>query len=274
MVARFPYGGTEASPCVDWLMAADRLLRADRRVSAVEHWRVNDTPITMGRNRAMRVARALDADILVMVDSDMAPDLYLGQDPNARPFLAVALDFLLGHAGPAVIAAPYLGPPPHENVYVFRWRNKQSDHPHADAELSQYTREEAAAMGGVHEAAALPTGLIAIDMRCHDLVRDAKLAAAKADPRVRPTPFFYYEWADDDAVEKSSTEDVTFSRDLSLAGVPQYCAWDSWAGHIKTKVVGRPMPYTPDAVAESLRLAVVNRHPRRGERLVDVRRKK
>ena len=270
MLARFPGGGTEHTPCVDWLMDAEQALRTHPQVGRYARYKIDDTPITMGRNRAMKVAKEQGFDFLLMVDSDMDPDYYLGADPRAVPFLEVAVPFLLAHPGPAVIGVPYCGPPPHENVYVFRWRNKQSDHPNVDIELAQYTREEAAVMGGVGEVAALPTGLILIDMRCYDLVRDAKRAAV--GPHGKPTPFFYYEWTDDDATDKASTEDVTFSRDLSWAGVKQYCAWDSWAGHVKKKTVGKPQPYTPDMVSESIRTAIVNRQPGRGERLVDRKR--
>lgn len=271
MLARFPGGGTEHTDCVDWLMDAEHLLRTHPQVGRYGRWKLNDTPITMGRNRALKVAKDGGYDFLLMVDSDMTPDLYLGALPTAVPFLDVAIPFLLDHPGPAIIGAPYCGPPPHENVYVFTWRAKQSDHPNKDVELAQYAREEAAALGGVQEVAALPTGLILIDMRCYDLVRDARRAAMKGKPG-KPRPFFYYEYADADETEKSSTEDVVFTRDLSFAGVRQYCAWDSWAGHNKTKTVGKPFPVTPDFVAECIRTAIVNRQPGRGERLLDRKR--
>lgn len=274
MIARFPYGGGERTETVDYLMQVHHRAMTDPRVAEVVHWKLNDTPITMGRNRCLAVARQQGCDLVLMVDSDMAPDLYAGRDPLARPFYDVAMDFVFGHAGPCVVAAPYCGPPPHENVYVFRWRNWQSDTPDPNASLEQYTREEAAGLSGVTEVAALPTGLMLLDMRFYDRVAAAKRRACeeafKRGREIKPTPFFYYEWTDDAALDKASTEDVTFSRDLSLAGVPQYCAWDSWAGHVKAKVVGKPMPLRPDCVAEQMHAAILSRAPRQGERLIYV----
>jgi hypothetical protein len=46
----------------------------------------------------------------------------------------------------------------------------------------------------------------------------------------------------------ASTEDVAFSRDLTYAGVPLFCAWQSWAGHIKPKMVGKPLEIPPQNV--------------------------
>jgi hypothetical protein len=47
-------------------------------------------------------------------------------------------------------------------------------------------------------------------------------------------------------IKKATTEDVYFSRNLALAGVPQYVLWDCWAGHIKPIVVDKPDLLTMD----------------------------
>jgi hypothetical protein len=200
----------------------------------------------MSRNRALKQAQALGVDIVCMIDSDMAPDL-----PHQRPFWDTSLDFLLRHQGPCLIGAPYCGPPPTENVFVFQWGRRQSDNPNVDMQIMQFTREESVVRSGFEEVAALPTGLILIDTRALE--------------RVKP-PYFEYEYEDEEHTQKSTTEDVFFTRNLSLAGVPCYVNWDSWAGHIKKKVVGKPSLLTCDDARESFREAILSGR-RKGEKL-------
>ena len=252
LFARFPYGATEDYRGSNWMIETITQAKMDCRIGEVLHMEENDTPITMCRNKVMKRARDDGIDLVVMLDSDMVPDLPL---PGARKFFPVALDFVLGHPGPSVVGAPYCGPPPHENIYVFQWRKFQSDHPNQDVKLEQYTREEAAIRVGFEEVAALPTGLVMIDVRCLEHI----------DP-----PWFEYEYEDPPYnTKKSTTEDVFFTRNLSLAGVPQYCLWDSWAGHVKKKVVGKPTLLTTDMVREGFREAIVSGR-KSDEKLVDV----
>ena len=258
LIQRFPYGGREDSECVDWLMATYHKARSDPRFSVVRSPRLNDTPITMTRNAALVNARKAGFDFMFMVDSDMAPDVeLLAGDRTARPFYDVAVETLVGRAKPAVIAAPYVGPPPHENVYVFQWANRGGtlDPEAANARLPQFTREHAAMMKGVQPVGALPTGLMFIDLRAIDKL---------------PHPYTYYEYKDagrsecekcghrerGPEAEKSSTEDVTFTRDLGLLGIDILCAWDSWAGHNKRYTARKPRPYTVDVVGEKMRAAL------------------
>ncbi len=257
IIQRFPYGGTEASECVDWLVKTYHRAKLDPRWSDVKCRWINDTPITMTRNRALADARAAGFDFMLLVDSDMAPDVELLRgDPAAVPFYEAAVDHALQSPVPTVIGAPYCGPPPHENVYVFQWANRGNtlDPAAANARLDQYTREQAAMLAGVQEVAALPTGLMLIDLRALDRL---------------PEPWTYYEFEGAGAeceachqrargpeAKKASTEDVTFTRDLALLGVPQLCTWSSWAGHIKRYVVGKPRPYTSDVVSKKMRAAL------------------
>lgn len=251
LICRFPGllpGGAEHPDTTDWLVPTVIKIKSDKRISSVHNWRISDTPITMGRNRAVKMARSIGADLLVFLDADMAPDLYLGRDPKAVPFWDTAFNFWFKHydQGPCIIGAPYGGPPPVENVYIFRWARQQDDHPNPDFRLEQYTRDEAADLHGFQEVAALPTGLMLIDFRTFE----------RLDP-----PYFYYEWKDEEQSEKASTEDVTFTRDASLAGVPNYCLWDAWAGHHKWKCVGRPTRLYPKEISSKFR-AVVERQLR------------
>lgn len=247
MLARFPGGGVESAECSDWVTETILRLKDDPRVDwdKTQRFRISDTPITMGRNRAVKCALEAKVDFLLMVDSDMSPDLPV---PGAKPFWPNAFDFALRHysAGPCSVAAPYCGPPPFENVYVFRFANAQSDHPDPDHRVEQFSREEAAARTGFESVAALPTGLILFDMR-----------AFRALPPKDGEGWFRYEWTDQHATHKASTEDVVLTRDLCLLGIPQYVYWDAWAGHIKQKVVGKPQVITADMVAANYRAAVL-----------------
>ncbi len=222
-------------------------------ISRIEHMTVDDTPITMSRNRVMKVARDRGIDLVVMMDSDMIFDLPL---PGAKPFWDSSIEFVLNHHGPCVIGAPYCGPPPIENVYVFRWANWETDSPQdSNMRLEQFTREEAAVRAGIEEVAALPTGLVIISTKCLEHL---------------PPPWFEYEYTDEYQTTKASTEDVVFTRNLSLAGVPQYCNWDAWAGHVKRKVVTKPQLLTTDAVKEKYRKGIL-RNCNENERLHDIR---
>jgi hypothetical protein len=109
-------------------------------------------------------------------------------------------------------------------------------------------------MAGIQEAAALPTGLFAADVRLFGLTEPKKLG----DPS-----WFEYEYTDATKSEKGSTEDVFATRNLSLNGIlklgynPMFCAWSSWAGHWKPKCVGKPNLLTADMVAENFRQAAM-----------------
>jgi hypothetical protein len=255
-ICTFSYGGnggisSEVPDIREWMVPTVSEISRDPRVDNIRIWNLADTPITMTRNRAVLMARQYNVDVLVMVDSDMKPDINAGQ-PDAKPFFQSSFDFLVNHyaKGPCVIGAPYCGPPPVECVYVFRWQNMQSSHANPDFQLEMYDRHTAVKLAGVQECAALPTGLIMYDMRVFNLT----------EPKVDgDKPWFYYEWKDVYASEKASTEDVTMTRDISLVGTqklgynPVYCNWDAWAGHWKPKCVGKPVFIEARSVSEKLK---------------------
>lgn len=255
-ICTFSYGGnggisSEVPDIREWMVPLVAELSRDQRVENVRIWNLADTPITMTRNRSVLMAREFGVDILVMVDSDMKPDINAGQI-DAKPFFQSSFDFLVNHypKGPCVIGAPYCGPPPMECVYVFRWQNMQSDNPNPDFQLEMFDRNTAISLAGIQECAALPTGLIMYDMRAFALTEPASDQAK---------PWFYYEWKDKFCAEKASTEDVTMTRDLSLVGAdklgynPVFCNWDAWAGHWKPKCVGKPQVIAAKGVSEKLK---------------------
>lgn len=250
LVARFPYKGDEKATVSDFLVDVVLRMRADPRVGEIHHGKWDDTPITMTRNLACKTARELKADWVLMVDNDMRPDLPLA---GQKHFWPTSWNFALRHPGPCVVAAPYCGPPPQENVYIFRWADDRTGPADRRYSLAQYARQEAAVRAGIEEVAALPTGLMLFPTCALDRL---------------PLPWFDYEWADEARTRKGTTEDVYFTRNLSLAGVPVYCNWDSWAGHWKQLLVEKPQPITSDEVGAAFREALLR--PRAAERMVDV----
>lgn len=279
----FPsYGGnggisSEVPDIREWWVDTYLKMKADPRVGKVVSYTVGDTPVTMVRNRFVRLAREQGCHLLMMVDSDQSPDKHK-HEPWYKPFWDVAFDEIYRHYqhGPLVIGAPYCGPPgAGENVYVFNFDNYGDYGNESAIKLNQYTRNQAARMSGVQPVAALPTGMILFDMRAFSLieptalsqrqvleaVKDGSMSIADAE-RAHCQGWFYYEWKDGYASEKASTEDVTVTRDIALAGQvrlgynPLRCAWDSWIGHYKPWNVGKPQPYCVENVAKSLRNAV------------------
>lgn len=282
LVCLAPYGGnggiSSLHPSVcNWLIKNVQKMNRDERIEDVKYCEVSDTPVTMSRNRFVEVARQQGCDLLLMIDSDQFPDYELdyNKDPLAKPFWDTSFDFLYKHwdKGPCVIGAPYCGPSPHQNVYVFHWTNLRNETANNPPRLDQYKREHAAIMEGIQECAALPTGLILYDIRCFDLIKP---------------PYFYYRYEGDGArcehcnefkpgqqTKKSSTEDVTNTVDISLAGLaqkgynPVFVNWDAWAGHVKPEVVGKPRPVFADKVSAKLK-AAIEAGISSDDRLVDV----
>lgn len=276
------YGGnggisSEHPDIREWACETLLKMKADPRVGEIYSHTLSDTPITMVRNRFVKLAKQHKCDLLLMVDSDQSPSLHR-HEPWFKPFWDVAFDAIYQHyeRGPLVIGAPYGGPPNgSENVYVFRWDNLGDRGDETNMKLEQYTRHEAALMHGIQECAALPTGLILYDMRCFDLIepypmrRDEALEAYRLGRITKAEAlsamnegYFYYEWKDNHADEKASTEDVQNTRDISLVGQaklgynPVRCAWDSWIGHWKPWNVGRPKRFTVENIAATFTRAV------------------
>ena len=247
-ICSFSYGGnggirSEVPDVRDWMLDTFAWARKEPRIESLVNYEISDTPITMTRNKSVIEARKLGLDVLVMVDSDMKPDC----QEDGRPFFQEAFDFLYRsyHRGPVVIGAPYCGPAPNENVYVFKWESAQNTQCNPNHKLAQYSRREASSFMGIGNVAALPTGLIMYDMRIFDLL-EPKDCNSK--------PWFYYEWSDKYQSEKASTEDVSATRDMSMVGStllgynPVYCAWDSWAGHWKPHLVVKPCELMVDSI--------------------------
>lgn len=276
MFATFPYGGVGASSLEvpdmrHWETRNVLWMSKDKRIQPFDDWLPNrdyiklvDTPIPMCRNDAVLTARQQGADVLVMLDCDMRPDCEFGVDPLAKPFLPTAFDFLYNHweTGPVVLAAPYCGASPHNNVFVFHWDSKRNPREDIlDIRLEQYTREQAIRLGGIQPVAAIGTGLMMFDMRIFDLVKP---------------PWFYYTYNGMET-KKLATEDCTFTRDVSMLGhlglgyEPLLCLWDSWAGHWKPELVRKPAPLTIDMISHKYQKAM-REYVKGNEKVYDVRK--
>lgn len=266
LITMFSYGGNGGLPATTpdigrWLFLLAGKLIKDERLGRVHLINISETPITMSRNMAVKNAQQGKYDLLLMIDSDLVPDLNLGLAPWAKPFWDTSFDFVyqrLLEGKPSVVAAPYCGPPPdpryggYENPYVFKWETFCTDDnkDQQGLRLIGLSRQEAFLMRGtgIREAGALPTGLILYSMGAFDLMQP---------------PYFKYEWTDKTESQKGSTEDVYNTREISLAGCHKYghnivfCNHDAWAGHCKTKIVGTPDELTATHVSASFAKAVM-----------------
>lgn len=283
----FSYGGnggtaSEVPDIRNWFAETLVKVHADPRVGAVSRLSLSDTPITMTRCKSVKECQKLGVDVMLMIDSDQFPDMYLKQDPDAKPFWDEAFTFLYNHweKGPICLVAPYCGPPGHpvnggyENVYVFRWENFHTDHLEDQFKLEPFGRHEASLMTGISTVDAGPTGLCMIDMRLFDYI---------------PKPYFDYDWEGDgpncehcgqpepgERAEKASTEDCRFFRNIALNVVdklgynPVFCCWDSWAGHWKPWCVGKPTPMTSERVNHVIKDAMVRGPKKPGVKLMKV----
>ena len=251
-VCQFPGGNSTHPAASDYLAGLYPKLIGDPRIGPnnVIAWRRSDTPITMTRNQALISAEQNRADYVVMIDSDMHPDIVSAND-GGKPFWDTSWQFMLDNPNAGMIAAPYCGPEPDACVYVFRWQTMQHQMPNPNTRIEMYDRHTASFLTGIQQAAALPTGLCIINMKP---VYTGELKK----------PWFDYEWKDrhgtgetkcqtcghpipGERADKASTEDVFFSRNMQSIGGPDnkakypiYCNWDSWAGHYKLKCIGPP----------------------------------
>jgi hypothetical protein len=205
---------------------------------------VTESGYPTDRVRNTILAKALNSgfDFVLMIDDDMHPDVGVGSDPEAVPFLPAALNFAVAHDGPCFVGAPYTSAPPRQRVLVMRWAERVPDSPDGlGLELRSYTREEAATLTGIERVAALPTGMLLIDLRA---------------VKTHPTPWFSYEFEDEAHTKLASTEDIVFTRDADWMGVPQYCAFSSWAGHQKKYTTGRPRIAPVEALPKAVHKAL------------------
>ncbi len=75
--------------------------RPSRR--AISWKQYGDIPLDYERNRIVKDAKQAGIDVIVMLDSDNVPDLYLGRRPEAKSFIenVIRLPVRAGDARPA-----------------------------------------------------------------------------------------------------------------------------------------------------------------------------
>jgi SAM-dependent methyltransferase len=295
LICHFPYGGnggvsSEIPQIRQWELQTVLKMKQDDRIGEIYTQDFSDTPITMTRNRAVKHAKKIGAHLVLFVDSDNDP-LRHAKEPWHKPFWDEAFNFVYKnyHKGPHVVGAPYCGPPNGiENIYVFHWESYHNRGEESLFKLEQYSRQQAAMMSGIQECAALPTGMILYDVRAFDLIEPEAVSKRSVLEDVQAgrrtveeamlalrEGYFYYEWADCHADEKASTEDVTNTRDIALAGMqrlgynPIHCAWDSWVGHQKPMNVGKPQFFGTKDINASFEKAVLAKHTG-DERIIDL----
>lgn len=291
LIAQFAYAGNGGVAAIlpelgTWLASLTQTLNKDERIGRVAVKRYGDIPLTMERNRVVRDAIEGKFDIIVMLDSDNVPDLYLGKKPWAKAFWDSSFEFAferLLRGVPSVVAAPYCGPPPHpvnggeENVYVFYSQANRTDSGQPFHRFEAYSREHASQMRGIQEMAAGPTGCILYTTSAFELMEfdrrpiaqilaDFKaggLTAEQCQRRIQAQSYFFYEFTDQWQTRKASTEDVTNTREIAMAGQLKYgepvafCNWDAWAGHMKPHCVGMPEPIRMEQVSAVYQEAVL-----------------
>ena len=229
----------------NWVASACLWAANEPRIDGtLKLWELNDTPITMNRNRAVKTAIDSGIDILVMIDSDMAFDI-----DKSHPFLPHAFDFIVSrwHKAPTIISAPYCTGGPAHLPIMGTWRTEKDGFA-VKAEL--YTREEAAALTGIQPCSLQATGLMAIDMRVFTGFE------VNGEVVKLPPPWFDYEWTDEYRTHKASTEDMVFSRNVTLLFARHgmeigYVDWSSWSYHIKPEFVGKPNLLSLEDIARS-----------------------
>lgn len=303
LVAFFCYAGNGGvrmvhHTLVSWFASVYHKMVSDERIGRIGIQYPGDVPLTMERNRVVELAKKGGFDAIWMLDNDNIPDLYVGKDPGAREFWESSFDFLYERKVrglPSVVCAPYCGPPPHpteggmENVYVFYFANRATGSDEHGLSLEAYTRNEAAQMVGIQPIGAGPTGCILYSTDAFDLmpvrsqpkedillaVKDGRMDVTTALRRLNMESYFWYEFTNQTQSQKASTEDVTNTREIALAGQLRYkqdvlfCNWDSWAGHAKPKVVGKPTVLYSNNVSSMFQEAVLS-NIRSDERVVNV----
>ena len=111
LVARLAYGGWECSGLCNWLGLTSTAMQKHPLIADILHVSEDTFPTPSARNRVVRQARNIGADLLVMVDADTIPHLQ---------FLPTAVEFLSLLPSPGVVVSPYVCAPPEERVQVFR----------------------------------------------------------------------------------------------------------------------------------------------------------
>lgn len=271
----FAFGGTSgcgtiATELAFWLARTAVRLKEDPRIGRVGFKKIDTTPTTMARNRALDAALEANYDMIVMLDADNWPDAQLGRIQTAKPFMEVAFELAYARlqlGKPTMIGAPYCDGPSEqpggfsgERPNIFLWEQIGTNEEHPQYKLGRASRTEAALMTGVHRVGAVATGVCLITM---DAVREMT------------PPWFVYQH-NDRGTALLDGEDIYFSREFALRFYEKtgenclFLAADSWAYHAKPKWVGKPQIAGVEDVSPLYREAVLQGISRDRTRLHDL----
>lgn len=239
MVTVLTYAKQVGADVFSWCVNLASRAKEHPRVGEIVFSYTAGYPTDRCRNAAAAEATNGGYHLLLQADDDMHPDVMAKDDPDAKPFFATTLDFMLAHDGPCMVGAPYMSAPPRQQVLVMRNRLTAPDHLNGCGHrIDKYTIEEAVEMRGIQRCAALPTGLLMTDTRAF---------------RVIHPPWFSYEFEDPPWNTKlASTEDVVFTRNATWMHLPCYANWDAWAGHCKSWLTTKPRLCPVDEVPHSV----------------------
>lgn len=290
LFAFFVYAGNggvamQLPQITDWFAKLFYKMKQDPRIGEIATHRFGDVPLTMERNRVIAVAMAGGFDIVVMLDSDNIPDMYFTHTPEAKEFWDTSFNFTydrLLRGLPTIVCSPYCGPPPHpvsggeENVYMFYAEAPENETKEPHFSFKAYSRTHAAQMRGIQEIAAGPTGVMMMTTNAAALMpigkqtpeeilsdfKRGKISSERCERLLNMKSWFFYEYTDTQQTQKASTEDVTFTREVQLAGLAKFhepvvfCNWDAWAGHAKQKIVGKPTPIYMEQISDVYKEAI------------------
>lgn len=215
LICRMVYGNREHPSVGTWLARTVHWFLASPFFGAMHEIPVNKAPVYAARNFAAETALKMGADYLLMCDADSVPDVV----PQAPPFFETAMAFAQKHPGPCVVSAPV----PMVNGCVNVHREITDDGGRRHLELVPLP--EVAGKAGFERVPACGAGLLLIDVRCF-----ARLEK----------PYFGFAYADESCSDVAAGEDVGFTARLTDKEIPVFAAWDSWCGHDKSVLFGRP----------------------------------
>ena len=226
-IANFPWKGVMSWQTSAWCIKLVLKLMNDDRIREIyTNYHEGNCPIHMLRDIAVKSAMNERCDYLLMIDNDMIPDPKL---PKSQPFWKTAWEFTMDRRSreerekimPATIASPYFADSA-GSFLAYDWNPIPNDE---GEDLVLIAKEDALSRRGLGTVVAAQTGLIFYDMRVFWYM---------------PKPWFTYEWKDSEHQIVNLADDFYQTRNLTLAGLPVYMAWDCWSAHLKTSCVTRP----------------------------------
>lgn len=222
LVVRLTYTGWERQEIGDFLVQTVLDLQAHPRVRGASYVPINQLDIATARNLAAQLALSREEDILVMVDNDIKP---------AKGFVWAAIDLILhqldnGH-GPTVVVSPTRCG--NGEVNIKRVEHLDGYGEHGINVSSPVPLLEAIKRVGVEPVPLAGAALIAIHTGTFEALAKHK-----------GLPYFYVEYADESETEIVTSEDIAFTRDCNLHGVPVVALWNYWSSHWKEQELARP----------------------------------